>query len=113
MKKNTDLELNQTIENLIEDPNFSRRIASRILIQAASLERKKTKPVFMWKAIAAVSLLGLGTLFAAYILSNQRELINSYAGLSNPAAELVASPHETEYIWETTDTIIETSFGER
>ncbi|TGK01652.1 hypothetical protein EHO59_11100 [Leptospira semungkisensis] len=113
MKNQSESELDQTVERLIQDPDFSRRIAKRIIAQA---EHKKTKPAnleFAWKAIAAVLLIGLTAVLASYYSRSQKESQDSFSGLSNPAAELIASPVETEYVWEDTDLIIETSFTER
>lgn len=111
MKERNDLDFK--IESLLEDPEFSRRIASGVLSRAG-LRKEEAKPkLFLWQAMAAAVLLGLGAVFATYQLRVEREDRNPYAGLSGHAAESLASPLETEYSWEATDSIIEASFSER
>ncbi|EPG64155.1 hypothetical protein [Leptospira wolffii] len=105
-------ELNKTIERLIEDPDFSRRIASRIVVQAANREKERF-PLKSWQALAAAILLGIGATFATYLLRTEKVQFSDYSGLSNQSAKAIASPIETEYAWEATDLIIEASFSER
>ncbi|TGJ99013.1 hypothetical protein EHQ53_10465 [Leptospira langatensis] len=113
MKNPSESELDQTVERLIQDPDFSRRIAGRIMAQVEEEHTESANLEFAWKAIAALVLLGLTAIFASYYSRSQKESTDSFSGLSNPAAELIASPVETEYVWEDTDLIIETSFTAR
>ncbi|PJZ47718.1 hypothetical protein [Leptospira saintgironsiae] len=107
---NIDADLDRKIGSLLKDPDLAKRIAGKVIAKAEIQEVSKN--IFVWQAaIAAVLLLGLAGLATFYVRS-LKESEDPYSSSQN-SAEYLASPIETEYIWENTDLIIETSFSER
>ncbi|MGJ4786456.1 hypothetical protein EHQ52_12670 [Leptospira koniambonensis] len=105
-----DSDLDQKIGSLLNDPDLAKRIAGNIIAKAEIQEASNNK--FMWQAaIAAVLILGLVGL-ATFYTRSMKESENSYSNSQN-SAQYLASPIETEYLWEDTDLIIETSFSQR
>ncbi|WP_246048497.1 hypothetical protein [Leptospira sarikeiensis] len=108
--KDPDLDLK--METLLQDPNFAKRIAGNIIQKEEN--RKKIFPSnrFVLQALAAALLLGISSLIATFYIRSEKESKDSYSNYQN-SAEFLASPLETEHIWEGTDLIIETSFTQR
>ncbi|TGK42718.1 hypothetical protein [Leptospira andrefontaineae] len=105
-----DSDLDKKIGSLLNDPDLAKRIAGKVIAKAEIQEVSNN--IFVWQAaIAAILLLGLAGL-ATFYIRNVKESENSYSDSQN-SAEFLASPIETEYLWENTDLIIETSFSER
>lgn len=104
-----DSDLDQKIGSLLKDPDLAKRIAGKVISKAETQEASDKK--FLWPALAAALLLGLAGLATFYVRSIQKS--EDYYSKSQNSAEYLASPIETEYIWEDTDLIIETSFSER
>ncbi|PJZ24045.1 hypothetical protein CH352_17975 [Leptospira hartskeerlii] len=104
-----DSDLDRKIGSLLNDPDLAKRIAGKVIAKAEIQEASNKK--FVWHALAAILLLGLAGL-ATFYIRNLKESEDPYSNSQN-SAEYLASPIETEYIWEDTDLIIETSFSER
>ncbi|TGK04690.1 hypothetical protein EHQ81_19225 [Leptospira selangorensis] len=105
-----DSDLDQKIGSLLKDPDLAKRIAGKVIAKAEFQEA--SNKIFVWQAaLAAILLLGLAGLATFYVRS-LKESEDNYSNSQN-SAEYLASPIETEYIWENTDLIIETSFSER
>ncbi|PJZ75437.1 hypothetical protein [Leptospira neocaledonica] len=104
-----DSDLDQKIGSLLKDPDLAKRIAGKVIAKAEAQETIHKR--FVWQALAAVLLLGLAGL-ATFYIRNLKESGDTYSSSQN-SAEFLASPLETEYIWEDTDLIIETSFSQR
>ncbi|TGN03457.1 hypothetical protein [Leptospira dzoumogneensis] len=109
-EQHIDPEIEQKIGSLLKDPDLAKRIAGKVISKAET--QKTINKMFAWQAaIAAVLLLGLAGLATFYVRS-LRESEDNYSNSQN-SAQYLASPIETEYLWENTDLIIETSFSER
>ncbi|MGJ4744733.1 hypothetical protein ACQV5M_00095 [Leptospira sp. SA-E8] len=108
-EKHIDPEIEQKIGSLLNDPDLAKRISGKVIAKAEI--QKTIHKMFIKQALAAVLLLGLAGLATFYIRS-QKESSDPYSNYQN-SAELLSSPIETEYVWENTDLIIETSFSER
>ncbi|MEI1279845.1 hypothetical protein V6Z05_16055 [Leptospira venezuelensis] len=109
-EKHIDSEIEQKLGSLLNDTDLAKKIAGKVIAKAET--QKAINKMFAWQAaIAAVLLLGLAGLATFYIRSF-KESEDNYSNLQN-SAQYLASPIETEYLWENTDLIIETSFSER
>ncbi|MEI7012480.1 hypothetical protein [Leptospira licerasiae] len=108
-EKHIDPEIEQKIGSLLNDADLAKRISGKVIAKAEV--QKTIHKIFIKQALAAILLLGLAGLATFYIRS-QKESSDPYSNYQN-SAEYLASPIETEYIWEDTDLIIETSFSER
>ncbi|TGN06547.1 hypothetical protein [Leptospira ilyithenensis] len=111
MNENLKSNLDQTIDQLIQDPQFSKRVASRVL-KAAEQRLVPANNGFPIKWIYAVASAFFFAIGISQFLNFEMEEEN-YSPLSQDSAIEISAPEKSESLWEETDSIILTTFGSR
>lgn len=97
--------LDQKVEELLKDKRFSNRTAAAVVARAESIDAT-VEPVGnrgrTWLAVAAACLFAV----SVYFWSQKNPESQRYAGLSEASASALASPEQTDQVWEDTDTVI-------
>ncbi|MBL8021738.1 MAG: hypothetical protein JNM27_18845 [Leptospirales bacterium] len=97
--------LDRKVEELIKDRGFSKRTAAAVVARAESID-SGLEPVAnrarTWLAVAAAGLLAVSVFF----WSQRSPEPHRYAGLTEASASVLASPEQTDQVWEDTDTVI-------
>ncbi|MCE9599596.1 MAG: hypothetical protein K8S54_16680 [Spirochaetia bacterium] len=90
--------LDQSVERLLKDKEFSKRTASAVVARApANSNHGRT-----WLAVAAAGLIGVSVFFWAEKNAEPKR----YAGLTEASAAVLASEEQTDMAWEDTDSVI-------
>ncbi|TGN20865.1 hypothetical protein [Leptospira idonii] len=106
MKEESKSQLDQVIDRLIQDPDFSKRTAIHVLKAASSQPKASNHAVWYYVAAAVVFFI-----FSVSEFWSFNSETPNYRGTIS--AEEVSAPEESEFIWNETDSLILTSFGSR
>ncbi|XMO25686.1 hypothetical protein ACKZJ7_06315 [Leptospira sp. 'Mane'] len=103
--------LDQTVDQLIQDPHFSKRVASHVL-KAADKQLAPANNNYPIKWIYALASAFFFALGISQFLNFEMEEQN-YSPLSQDSAIEISAPEKSESLWEQTDSIILTTFESR
>lgn len=107
MKRSSKLD--QAVEHLLNDKTFSKRTASAVVARAEIQEAFPKNRTRTWLAVAAAGLLSISIFFWNQTNSGSQR----YAGLTEASSSVLASPEQTDQVWQDTDSIISGALASR